>query len=145
MAIPNNAEPISSRGFGMHLTMLAGRLLLGLPFPVFGAMKYRNLEGMSGYVERAGLPGEIIYLVIPFQILCGLAIWSGYKTRWAALALAAFCVLAASLYHNGLYDAGELAFFTKDYATAGGFLFLWICGPGKYSLDAWLQTRKPSD
>ncbi len=142
MAIPDNAEPILGSGVIMHLTVLVGRLLLGLPFPVFGVMKYRNLEGMSSYVESAGLPGEMIYVVIPFQILCGLAVWFGYKTRCAAFALAGFCILAASFYHNSLDDVGELAFFTKDYATAGGFLLLWKCGPGKYSLDAWLESRK---
>jgi len=121
------------------LGALVARLLLGLPFVIFGVMKYANMGRMTAYIEKGGLPGEMIYLVIPFQILCGLGVWLGAATRWAAFLLGGFCLVAASLYHNNLADPGELAFFTKDFATAGGFYFLWQSGPGRWSIDGWLQ------
>ena len=125
-----------------NVLMLTGRILLGLPFPIFGTMKYLNHKNMSAYIETGGLPGEIIWLVIPFQIVCGVAVWIGFKTRWAAFFLGGFCIVAATIYHSNLADPGELASFTKDYAAAGGFLFLWKFGPGRYSIDAWLARGK---
>jgi putative oxidoreductase len=121
--------------------MLVARLFLGLPVPIFGVMKFLNQGRMGDYIESAGIPGEVIWIVIPLQLLCGIAVWVGFQTRWAAFLLGGFCVVAASLYHNNLADAGELASFTKDFATAGGYLFLWKFGPGRYSLDAWLRPR----
>ena len=119
------------------LAMLVGRFMLALPFPIFGVMKYINQGHMAAYIESGGLPGWVIYFVIPFQILCGLAVWLGFQTRWAAFLLGGFCIVAPLLYHSHLADPAELAFFTKDFATAGGFLFLWKFGPGRYSWDAW--------
>ncbi len=132
---------LNSEGF-TNLLMLVGRILLALPFPIFGTMKFFNRGNMAAYIESGGLPGEIIYLVIPFQILCGLAVMVGLWTRWAAFLLGGFCIIAASLYHNELANPGELASFTKDFATAGGYLFLWKFGPGRYSLDAWRTGSK---
>jgi uncharacterized membrane protein YphA (DoxX/SURF4 family) len=36
---------------------------------------------------------------------------------------------------------GEVSDFTKDLATAGGFMVLYLMGPGRWSIDAWLQTN----
>lgn len=132
---------LASEGFNA-VAKLVGRLLLGLPFVVFGSLKIRNMESMTGYIESGGLPGEVIYLVIPLQIIGGLAVWLGLRTRWAAFLLGGFCVTAASIYHSDLSDLGQLDPFTKDFATAGGFLFLWVVGPGRYSLDAWLARGR---
>jgi putative oxidoreductase len=141
MALVKEIESLlDGEGFA-DLAKLVARLLLGLPFPIFGTMKFLNREGMSAYIESGGLPGEVIWVVIPFQILCGLAVWLGFRTRWAAFLLGGFCLVAATIYHSNLSDAGELASFTKDYATAGGFLLLWKIGPGRYSIDAWLAAR----
>lgn len=132
---------LSSERF-KDLLMLVGRLLLGLPFPIFGVMKYINQDHMGAYIESGGLPAQTIWLVIPLQVLGGMAIWLGFQTRWAAFLLGGFCIIAASIYHSNFADPGELASFTKDFATAGGYLFLWKFGPGRYSLDAWLANRR---
>lgn len=134
-------DALTSEGF-KDILMLVGRILLGLPFPIFGVMKYINQGSMGSYIESGGLPAETIWLVIPLQVLCGTAVWLGYQTRWAAFLLGGFCVVAASIYHSNLADPGELASFTKDFATAGGYLFLWKFGPGRYSLDAWRANRR---
>jgi putative oxidoreductase len=132
---------LSSAPFG-NLVLLVARLLLAFPFLVFGVMKYINQDRMMAYVETAHIPGEVLYLIIPYQVLSGLAIALGFMTRWAAFLLGGFCIVAPLLYHNNLANPGELASFTKDFATAGGFAVLWLHGPGAFSLDAWLASRR---
>ena len=56
----------------------------------------------------------------------------------AAVALAAFCVLAAVLFHANLADRSHLLHFEKDLAIAGGLLALFAFGAGRYSVDGAL-------
>jgi putative oxidoreductase len=126
---------LDSDGF-THLLLLVARVLLGVPFPIFGVRKLLNPEHMSSLIETAGIPGQIVWFIIPYQILCGLAVWLGFHTRWAAFLLGGFCIVAPLLYHTQWSQPHELAEFTKDFATAGGFLFLWRFGPGRFSIDA---------
>lgn len=132
---------LEGEGF-RDLATLVGRILLGLPFPIFGVSKYLHQQQMGAVIETAGIPGWILYFIIPYQILCGLAVWVGFQTRWAAFLLGGFCIVAPCLYHADWSRPGEFAMFTKDFATAGGFLFLWLFGPGRYSVDAWLRGRR---
>ena len=44
----------------------------------------------QAYMASAGLPGALLPLVIALELAGGLALLVGFKTRWAALALAAF-------------------------------------------------------
>jgi putative oxidoreductase len=130
------SEPVA------NLLLLVARLLLATPFLVFGVMKYFNQAKMMAVVKTAGIPGEVLYFVIPYQILTGLAIVLGFKTRWAAFLLGGFCIVAPLLYHMDWTRSGELGAFTKDLATAGGFAVLWLHGPGKFSLDALFAGRR---
>lgn len=143
-AVADTRHLLASEGFH-DLAKFLGRLLLGLPFLVFGSLKIHNFGSMSAFIESGGLPREVIYIVIPLQIFGGLAVWLGFKTRWAAFLLGGFCIIAAIIYHNDLGDLGQLDPLTKDFATAGGFLFLWVAGPGRWSIDHWLASRSARD
>jgi putative oxidoreductase len=59
----------------------------------------------------------------------------GYKTRWAALSLSGFCILATVLYHNQFAKQTEVIQFLTDFTLAGVLLFLFAYGPGPLSLD----------
>ena len=125
---------LRSEGFNA-LVMVVARLLLGAPFVIFGINKYMHQSQMMGVVETSGLPGSVLYFVIPYQIICGILIWLGFKTPWACFFLGGFCIVAPLLYHFDWAKPNEFAMFTKDFATAGGFLLLWSVGPGPYSID----------
>ncbi len=125
------------RIFPSDLLLLVARLFLGAPFITFGVMKFLHHASMASYVERAGVPGWFVWVVIPYQALAGLGVAVGFQTRLCAFLLGGFCVVATLLYHSNIADLGELSNFTKDFATAGGFVCLWLCGPGRFSLDGW--------
>jgi putative oxidoreductase len=119
--------------------LLAARVMMAGSFVLWGTMKIINTERMAAYMERGGLPGELIWGAIVLQIGGGLLVALGLYARQAALALAAFCIVATVIFHSNFADLGELSDFTKDFATAGGFLFLAVFGPGRWSLDALVR------
>jgi putative oxidoreductase len=114
---------------------LGGRVLIALIFVLAGLNKVSAIEGTQGYMEAMGVPGILIYPTILFEVGAGLAIMVGYQTRIVALALAGFCVITALIFHNNLGDQTQFVLFMKNFAMAGGFMFLARDGAGDLSLD----------
>ena len=124
---------------------LAARILLAFMFILAGWAKLGDIPGNMAYTASGGLPGVFVFPAIAIELLGGLAILVGWQTRWAALALALFAVVAAIFYHylpaqglEGMERMGQILNFQKNLAIAGGFLALAAFGPGGYSLDARL-------
>lgn len=129
---------------------LIGRALLGMTFAYWGGLKLVETLGIAGrsdgggwgaYMEAAGgVPGELLPLVILTELGAGLLLIAGYKTRYAAFALAGFCVLANWFFHMG-WDrpppAGHFnwVIFIKNFAVCGGLLAIAGRGAGRWSLD----------
>ena len=129
-------SPILNREALLGVVLLVGRIFMSGVFLVFGVGKILHRPQMESYMEAHGVPREWIFLAIAVQIGFGLLVAIGYRTRFAALMLAGFCIIATSLFHTDFHAPGELAHFTKDFAIAGGFLFLIANGPGTLSFDA---------
>jgi len=122
---------------------LIGRILLALIFITSGFGKIAGFAGTAGYIASKGLPlaSVVAALTIVVELGGGLAILFGFATRWAALALAVFCVLAAFIFHAywGVpadQVMGQQINFWKNISIAGGFLMLTAFGPGGISIDA---------
>ncbi len=122
---------------------LVGRVLLAFMFITAGFAKLGDLPGTMAYTASGGIPGFLGVPATALEILGGLAILVGWQTRWAALALAAFCVVAGYLYHfvpaqslQGMEQFAQMSAFYKNVTIAGGFLVLAAFGPGAYSIDA---------
>lgn len=114
----------------------SGRAMLVLLFLVFGVGKISSYAGTAGYMASAGVPAQLLPLVIAFEIGAALAIIIGWHTRLVALLLAGFTLLSAVLFHNHLGDQTQQIMFMKNVAIAGGLLMLVANGPGPLSLDA---------
>jgi putative oxidoreductase len=122
---------------------LVGRLLLALLFVPAGITKISGFEGTAGYIASVGLPlpqlGAILAIVV--EIGAGLALALGWRTRWAALILAVFTVVATFLFHNFWAMPADKAFlqqlmFFKNIAVVGGLFIVAAFGAGSLSLDA---------
>ena len=103
--------------------------------------KLTGYAGAIAYMHSFGVPGQLLPLAIATELSCGLLIVLGFYTRAAALALAAFSVATAVLFHNDLGNRNQLLHFEKDLAIAGAFLVLFAHGAGAWALDA-LPKRK---
>ena len=74
---------------------LAGRTLLASLFVISGLGKLAAYAGTAGYMESVGVPGALLPLVIALEVVGGLAIVAGYRTRIVASLLAAFSIASA--------------------------------------------------
>jgi putative oxidoreductase len=115
--------------------LLASRVLLSAIFVIEGYSKIGGYGETAAYMQSHGVPDLLLPLVIAVELLGGLLIVVGWQTRPAAFALAGFCVLAAFLFHLDFASRNQAINFLKNLAIAGGFLALFISGPGGWSID----------
>jgi putative oxidoreductase len=115
--------------------ILIGRVLLSVIFIQSGWSKIFGYAGTVEHMQAAGVPGALLPLVILTELGGGILVLLGFLTRWAAIALAGFCVLAGYLFHYYPGDMGQMINFMKNLTIAGGFLVLAGSGPGAFALD----------
>jgi putative oxidoreductase len=118
--------------------LLIGRILLSVMFIMSGLQKFGAIEGTAGYIGSVGLPAAtaLAWLAAIFETVAGITILVGFQTKIAALLLAAFCVFAGYVFHFQPEDQMQMISFMKNLTIAGGFLALYVSGPGALSLDA---------
>ena len=114
---------------------LLGRILIAAMFIDAGVPKIGAFAATQAYMASAGVPGALLPAVIALEVLGGIALILGYRTRIVAMAMAAFTVLAALLFH-GAPDQIQHILLMKNIAIAGGLLILAARGAGSWSLDA---------
>ena len=114
---------------------LLGRILIAAMFIDAGVPKIGAFAATQAYMASAGVPGALLPAVIALEVLGGIALILGYRTRIVAMAMAAFTVLAALLFH-GAPDQIQHILLMKNIAIAGGLLILAARGAGFWSLDA---------
>jgi putative oxidoreductase len=123
--------------------VLVARILLILLFVVFGWSKLSNYSGTVSYMARTGLPlpsiAALVAIVVEFFV--SLAVALGAWTRPLALLLAVYTLGTALIGHHfwsmeGAARSANAINFYKNISIIGGFLLLYVVGPGKYSLDA---------
>ena len=109
--------------------------MLALIFILAGVGKIMDPPGTMGYMQSMGVPGILLWPTVALEVLVGLAVAVGYKTRYAAFALAAFSILAAIIFHRNFADQMQMILFLKNIAIAGGLLLLAVGGRTAYSMD----------
>lgn len=77
-----------------------GRFLLGAAFVVFGIRNIANIARLTGAMEKK-LPMARLWMIVGvgIQIVGGAMVATGFFAWLGALALAAFLLLAAYLFH----------------------------------------------
>lgn len=119
------------------LAILAGRVLLSIMFILAGYSKLTAIAGTAGWFESLGIPAPTLAVIASglVELVGGLALLVGFKTRLAALVLAAFTVAATLIAHLNLADQMQQLLFMKNLAVTGGFLVLAAAGAGALSID----------
>jgi putative oxidoreductase len=128
--------------------LLLGRLAIGVIFVESGFGKLMNLDGFAAGLGERGLPlpGVLALVGAAVEFFAGVAAVIGFKARYAALLLVAFTIAATLIAHR-FWDFEEASMrmqqiqFFKNIAITGGFLFLFVSGAGRFSLDHLLRKR----
>lgn len=131
------APPAPTATAAQDSLALASRLLLAALFILAGINKLTAMEGTVGYIASVGLPlPEVVYFgTVALEIIGGLMLAAGLKTRAVAGALGIFTLLTAFIFHNDFSQQVEMTMFLKNLAIAGGMFALAAFGPGRLSID----------
>ena len=125
-----------------NTTALLGRLLISPIFLFSGFSKLAMYSQVVGFAAAKGMPmPEIaIALAAATEIICGLAVLIGLKTRAAAWLLFFYLIPTTLIFHNFWASSGaehqeQMLNFVKNVTIMGGLLILAANGAGGYSLD----------
>jgi len=125
---------------------LAVRLSLGAVFLGTGWGKLHNLGQVTSFFTELGIPfpGVNAALVAGLELVGGALILVGALTRLAALPLMTVMAVAILTAKRPEIDGirSLLAFDETTYLA--GFLWLFVAGAGKASIDALIFGRKSS-
>ena len=136
---------------GIHDELiLAARLLLATLFLIFGWRKLRDYSGTVSQMVQLGVPTPVLATVVAIvmELPVAFAVAIGAFTRPAAVLMALYSLGTALIGHRywtvqGADYVDSLDGFYKDLSIMGGFLLLYMTGPGKYSIDALFGIAAP--
>ncbi|WP_067704015.1 DoxX family protein [Erwinia sp. ErVv1] len=120
---------------------LLARILMPVLFIVAGWGKINGYSATQQYMEHMHVPGFLLPLTILLEFGGGLAILFGFLTRFTAIITAIFAIITALIFHSDASVAGSSINFMKNLSISGGYLLLFITGPGAYSLDRLLNKK----
>jgi putative oxidoreductase len=122
--------------------LLLGRLALAAIFVPSGYGKFTRLDPFAQSLAARGLPASGLLAIVAacVEFFGGVCVALGLKTRYAALAMAVFTAIAALIAHRfwqlgGAARTPQYIQFMKNLAIIGGFLYVFVAGPGSISLD----------
>src|SRR5204863_6453883 len=104
----------------MAPVLLVARILPLVIFYIAGKDKIFETARVQGYMvaHNASVPTNLIYLAIVVQVVFPILILLGYQTRWAALALSGFCIIAPALFHSDFSNPAEVEQFFLDFVNS---------------------------
>ena len=126
----------------MQVIEVLGRILLSTLFLIEGINKISNYEGTIQYMESFDVPEYLAIPAIILEILFPLLLIIGYQTKVASLVLVIFTIVVAIIFHTDFDNHMQFITFFKDIAIAGGFMIIFVNGPGRFSLDYKLESNK---
>ncbi|AHM04964.1 hypothetical protein roselon_02654 [Roseibacterium elongatum DSM 19469] len=126
-------DALASR-FDAALALVA-RVLMASLFLMAGISQIGDVRGFTERLAADGVPIVVGGLVFWVLILGGLLLAMGWATRAVALALGGFCLVSALLAYSDFEQATDMTMLLKNIALAGGFGFVFLHGPGAWSID----------
>jgi putative oxidoreductase len=126
--------------------ILAARLLLATLFLIFGWRKLRDFSGTISQMVQLGVPVPILAAAVALfmELPVAFAVAVGAFARPSALFLFLYTLGTALIGHRywtmtGTDYVDNMDSFYKNLSIMGGFMLLYVTGPGKYSIDRLLS------
>ncbi|KJK14932.1 LysR family transcriptional regulator [Burkholderiaceae bacterium 16] len=114
-----------------------GRVMISAIFILAGLSKLDAPAMTIGYIQSVGLPlAPVAFgLAVFIEIVGGITLLLGYRTRIVAGVLFLFTLATAVFFHRNFGDQNQFIHFFKNIAMAGGLLHVVAFGGGRISLD----------
>ena len=131
---------------------LTGRILLGLLFLIM-ALSKMGVIGILGTYENyidfmkhygVPMPQVAFFISLTLELLGGISLLIGYKTKWFCYALAVFLIPVSFFMHTNFDDPIQFVKFAKNFAIIGSLLFVGSSDNIPFSLDEKLGSTKTS-
>lgn len=127
--------------------LLLGRVLIGWIYVQSGWRKLMDVPGFAASMAKRGVPEFLGYMAPPVEFIGGLAIVLGLGTRYGALLILLFTIVATFLSHAywtfpEAEKARQLTQFWKNVTMMGGLIVLFVTAGGRFSLDRMLSRSK---
>ena len=114
---------------------LISRIFISSIFLLSGYNKIFNYENTVEWMEGFNIPGFLLWPAIVLEIILPILIIIGYQTQISAILLAMFCIATAVIFHLDFANQMQTISFLKNFALAGGFLFIAVHGPKEWSVE----------
>ena len=127
--------------------LLVARVLAGWIYLQSGFNKIMDPVGVATGLTGRGVPTILAYMAPFVEFFGGLALVLGFATRYSALLLILFTIIATWVSHTfwtfpeGAQRGQQFTQFWKNVTMTGGLLALFVAGPGRLSVDRWLSRR----
>ena len=130
--------------------ILVARLFLATLFLIFGWRKLRDYSGTVRQMVQHGVPTPVLATVVAIfmELPVAFAVALGAFTRPSAVLMVLYTLGTSLIEHRywtmtGAYQFDSMEAFYKNLSIMGGFLLLYITGPGKYSIDVLCGIAAP--
>jgi putative oxidoreductase len=131
---------------GADALILVARVLLAWLFVGIAYGAITNFAGSLGYFTSLKLPVPELctWGVLVFELVISACLILGIGTRYAAILMCAFVVVATAIGHRyweypaGPQQIGQYTNFLKNISIMGGALAIFVTGAGRFSLDRTL-------
>ena len=121
---------------------LLGRIGLALLFLWSGYGKITDIPNTVGYMNAYHMPmaNMLVWPATLLELIGAVMLLAGWRVRWAALALAAYSIVSALIFHNFWAVSPDQALdqtihFMKNVAIVGGCLQVFAFGAGRFAVD----------
>jgi putative oxidoreductase len=128
------------------LWLLIGRILACW---IFVAVAWGALGGLTGsinYLTSLKVPAPEVFAPIALiaEILIAVSLVLGVATRYGAALGIVFVIVATAIAHRYWEYSGPSAivnynYFLKNLSMIGGFIYIFVFGPGRFSLDSMMR------
>lgn len=139
----------------MNVAYTIGRILIPILFLVSGIQKVMNVSDIAGLLAAYNIPipDEVVpylgsvpkyaalgYLIAGIEIICGLMVLVGIKSRWGALVLVVYTACTIIFVHH-FWDMEGAALLAaraealKSLSILGGLILVVAVGPGPNAID----------
>jgi putative oxidoreductase len=130
-----------ARRTGSWIVLLARLGLAALYLPS-GFNKLLHIGSFANGLAARGVPAPTLLAILgaAVEFFGALAVLVGFRTRYAALLMIGFTIVASVVSHHfwDIHDVTrqmQYVQFMKNMAITAGFLFLFVHGAGPLSLD----------